>query len=527
MNTETQNKARRLILINANVLTPDGDNSDPGWIAIKEDRIESLGEGNGWEAFAKKDARVIDCRRKAVLPGFIDPHIHLFSYAESLVSLDLRPVNNISSIADIQTSLRNYARHRPQGSWVRGKGYDQFSLSDKRHPDRWDLDAALSSHPVKLTYRSGHAHVLNSLALKLIGLSRSTPDPPGGMIERDLKTGEPTGLLFEMGDILSEKIPKLSRAEIKQGIVKANESLAKLGITAVVEATSVNDSDRWHLLQSWKNEGILMPRIQMMLGTKAFKETGGRNFSDAGDEGSIGIGGVKIILDETTGRLHPSERELQDLVLQIHLAGMQVSIHAIEESAVEAACDSIAFALKHLPREDHRHRIEHCAVCRPALAKKIASLGILVVSQPAFVFFNGERYLKTIPEEQLKHLYAFNTLRRAGVRIAASSDCPIVSPDPLIGIAAAVTRKTKAGEILVPEEGIPVIEAIRLYGEYAAYASFQENERGSLVPGKLADLVMLSDDPTQISPQKIMDLDVEMTIIGGKIVWDKHGRIYP
>jgi len=527
MNTQTQNKARRLILINANVLTPGGDNSSLRWITIKGDRIERFGEGNGWEAFEKRNARVIDCRCKTVLPGFIDPHVHLFSYAESLVSVDLRPVNDIRSIADIQASLRRDARNRPEGSWIRGRGYDEFHLTDRRHPNRWDLDAALSDHPVKITHRSGHAHVLNSFALNLIGLSRSTPDPPGGMIERDLETGEPTGLLFEMGDILSKKIPNLSREEIRQGIVKASKSLAKLGITSVVEASAINNSDRWHLLESWKNEDILIPRIQMMIGTKAFTEAEGQNFLDAGDPRSVGLAGVKIILDETTGRLHPSEKELNELVLRVHRAGMQVSIHAIEERAVEAACESIAFALRHQPRADHRHRIEHCAVCRPGLARKIAALGILVVSQPAFVFFNGERYLKTVPKEQLKQLYAFNTLRKAGVRIAGSSDCPIVAPDPLIGITTAVTRKTRTGTTLVPQEGLPVMEALKLYGEYAAYASFQENDRGSLVPGKLADLVMLSDDPTQISPAKIMDLDVELTIIGGKVVWDKQGRNYP
>ena len=209
------------------------------------------------------------------------------------------------------------------------------------------------------------------------------------------------------------------------------------------------------------------------------------------------------------------------MVLEIHRAGFQVAIHAIEENAVEATCSAIEFALQKHPRADHRHRIEHCSVCSPPLIKRLASLGIIVVTQPSFIFYNGDRYLQTVPNHELQHLYPIGSLFNAGISVAGSSDCPIVPPNPLIGIYSAASRKSEAGEIVGEKEKTTPLNALRMYTLNAARASFQERLKGSITPGKFADLVVLNGDPTTATADEIKDMEVEMTILNGEVVWEK------
>jgi predicted amidohydrolase YtcJ len=233
------------------------------------------------------------------------------------------------------------------------------------------------------------------------------------------------------------------------------------------------------------------------------------------------LGAIKIILDDTTGRLHPSQSELNAMVFEVHHAGQQIAIHALEEKAVNAACEAIQFAIEKSPAKDHRHRIEHCAVCSPDLARKIASLGITVVTQPAFIYFHGERYRDTVPDQQLKHLYPIRTLLDEGINVAASSDCPIVSPNPLIGINAAMHRLSSTGDIVGGRQKIQFTAALQMYTLNAARATFEESIKGSITPGKLADLVVLNADPARLTADEFKNLRVDKTIVGGKVVWEK------
>jgi len=194
---------------------------------------------------------------------------------------------------------------------------------------------------------------------------------------------------------------------------------------------------------------------------------------------------------------------------------------AVEETAVEAACSAIEYALKKFPKSDHRHRIEHCSVCPPSLAKKLASLKIIVVTQPSFIYYSGERYLRTVPSGQLKHLYPIATLLRSGVKVVSSSDCPIASANPLMGIYSASSRMTETGEMVLSEEKTTPQQALKMYGENAARTTFEERIKGSIYPGKMADIVVLSGDPTKLPINEIKDIKVEMTILDGEVVWDK------
>ena len=516
--------SQNLILINANIITSDPLSSPASWIAIENDKIQVIGYGKDWKNLKGKNTGVIDCGGKTVIPGLIDAHLHLVSYAKSLVTPDLSPGKNVRSISDIQSIIKRYSSKRPSGQWIFGSGYNEFYLLEKRHPNRWDLDKATADHPVRLTHRSGHAHVLNSVALKLVGITKETGDPDGGLIERDLKTGEPTGLLYEMGDYLYDRIPALDHTALEKGLQLANRDLLSLGVTSIQDASARNDTEQWNLIKSWKESGILQPRVNLMMGIDAFQNNTRPSGLKTLNQNQLRWGAVKIILDDTTGRLHPSQSDLNATVLEVHQAGQQIAIHALDEKAVEAACEAIQFALEKTPTKDHRHRIEHCAVCPPDLARKISSLGISVVTQPAFIYFHGERYLDTIPDDQLKHLYPIRTLLDQGINVAASSDCPIVSPDPLIGIHAAMHRLNSTGDIVGGREKIKPAEALQMYTLNAARATFEETFKGSITPGKLADLVILNQDPTRLTADGFKNLQIDMTIIGGKIVWEKDAK---
>ena len=513
---------KNYILINTNITTLDPLFPKATWVSIENDKFFKIGYGDDWKDLNAKSSHIVDGSGKTVLPGLIDAHLHVVSYAKSLVTLSLDPGKNVFSISDIQSIIHRYSRNSPPGTWIFGKGYHDFYLVEKRHPDRRDLDKATPDHPVQLTHRSGHAHVLNSLALKYVGIGKETGDPAGGMIERDLKTGEPTGLLYEMGDFLSARIPPITPAELERGLQMANGELLASGITSIHDASPHNDRDRWDLFKSWKAHGMLLPRVNMMLAYRSFKKKNCKPLSAAVDKSHLRLGAVKIILDDTTGRLHPPQKDLNEMVLEVHAAGMQVAIHAIEEASIAAACSAIEYALDKIPTKDHRHRIEHCSVCPPSLAGQIASLGIRVVTQPPFIYYNGERYLETVPEEQLEHLYPFRTLLQHGINLAGSSDCPIVPANPLIGIYAAVSRTGQKNHIIGRQEKVSTGDALRMYTTNAAQVSFEESIKGTITPGKLADLVVLNGDPIGLPPDELPRLQVEMTMIGGEVVWQRE-----
>jgi predicted amidohydrolase YtcJ len=424
----------------------------------------------------------------------------------------------VSSINDILEKIHEHSKTLAPGSWIKASGYNEFYLYEKRHPTCRELDTVASDHPVKLTHRSHHAHVLNSLALKQVGISRYTPEPPGGLIDRYIDTGEPNGILFEMSDFLSKRIPRISDNELSRGIRLLNKKLLSLGITSIHEASFINELKEWESLCSIKAKKDFLPRITMALGVNAFENK--NIYESPVDRDQLKISSVKIILDQTTGRLFPPQKELDRLVLGIHQKGLQASIHAIEQSAVESACNAIEYALKKIPNPNHRHRIEHCSVCSPSLAKRLAALGIVVVTQPSFIHYNGDRYLKTIAKEDIARLYPINTLQKSGVLVAASSDSPIVDPNPIIGIYSAISRMTSTGKPVYEKESIDIFAALEMFTTNAAKACFNEDTKGSITPGKLADMVLLSQDPTKLSPEKIKDIKVVMTIIDGKISWE-------
>ena len=232
------------------------------------------------------------------------------------------------------------------------------------------------------------------------------------------------------------------------------------------------------------------------------------------------MGGLKIVLGEATGRLFPAPPDLNRYVLVAHRQGCQVAVHAVQPTTVEATVNALEYAITQFPRPDHRHRIEHCAECPPALFERIKKLGLVISMQPPFLYYSGERYLAQIPAGEIRWLYRLKSFMDAGMVVTGGSDTPVVPNNPLVGLYGAVVRKAATGQVLAPEERVSPQQALALYTTNAAYASFDEAVKGSITPGKLADLVLLSDDPTRVEPEQIKDIKVEKTIIGGEVVWE-------
>jgi len=512
--------AADLIINNANVLTMNPSCPTAELVAIKGNRILLVAGSEELEQVGGAKSRIIDCQGKTVVPGFNDAHCHVFSFIRKLRSLDLSP-SSVRSIVDIKATIRRRVQSIPPGRWLAGTDYNEFYLAEKRHPNRWDIDEAAPQHPVVLAHRSLHACVLNSRALSLAGITRETPEPPGAIIDRDFDSGEPSGLLFEMLGYIREKVlPPLSGEELAEGIALANRHYLSVGITSLQEASATNDWARWQTLQRFKESGKLESRVSMMFGLDVLSQFQQAGLALGSGDSQLRLGGVKMILNEATGQLQPPPDELNRQALSAHHAGFQLAIHCIEPSTVEAAIAALEYIGSQSPLAGRRHRLEHCSECPPRLLERLAEVEAMVVTQPPFLYYSGERYLATLPPNRQRWLYRIKSLLDGGLVVAASSDSPVASDNPLVGIYAAVTRRAESGQELLLQEAISAQQALAMYTTNAAYASFEEGVKGSIAEGKLADMVVLSADPTTSPPEQIKDIQVEMTIIDGKVVWE-------
>ena len=509
-----------LVLKNANVITMDLGQPHARLVAVRDGRVWAVSGEDLLEEVRDGGTRVIDCEGRAMLPGFNDAHCHMFSLIRKLLSIDLSPPT-VRSIADIKAAISGKARQTPPGQWVQGTGYSEFHLAEKRHPTRWDLDEVAPDHPVVLSHRSLHACVLNSRALARAGITRETPEPPGAMIDRDVRDGEPNGVLFEMlGQIREKVMPPWSEDELESGMALTNREYLSQGITSIQDATVVNDYRRWQTLRRFVDAGKLKSRVYMMVGAEAVPEFREAGLSFGAGDDRLRLGAVKIVPSNVAGQLYPPQPELEQMVLDAQADGFQVAIHAVRESTVEAAIIALERAASEVPGANRRHRIEHCAECPPRLLARLARLGTVIAIQPPFLYYSGERYRATVPAEQLQWLYRLRSFLDNGLVVAASSDSPIVPVDPVMGIYGAVTRRSESGAELLPHEAISVEQALAAYTTSAAYASFEESIKGSISRGKLADMVLLSDDPTACAPEGLKDIRVEMTISDGEVVWE-------
>ena len=524
-----------LLLLNARVLDLE-TTLEPApvslqGVAINGGIIAGVGSKGGVSGLAGPGAKVIDCGGKALMPGLVDAHCHLLALAASLLGMDCGP-RNISSIQQLQQMVFRQAGETPPGRWVRGFGYDDTTLAEGRHPNRWDLDPVSPDHPVRLDHRSGHASVLNSRALELVGITQDTPGPVEGIIDRDPISGTPTGLLLEMADYLRLRVkPSRDQAEFHKGVTLLNRQLLEYGITSAHDAGPSNGPDRWQTFQELQSSGLLSCRIVMMAGATSLQDFHqfGLGFGH-GDEW-LRLGHAKIMLSLTTGFLQPEIAGLEEIVREAHAAGFPVAIHAVEQEAVAAATR----VLSHEPRPRRiasgRDRIEHCAECPAELIDHVVRSGAAVVTQPGLIYWNGDSYRANVEPGLLPHLYPAGALLRAGVTLAFGSDAPVTDPNPWPAIYSAVTRRTISGAGLIGgdsqasvdqgvSQSVSVRDALRMYTGSGAAAAALGGRHPGIRAGDPADLVLLDADPARVDETGLKNIRAVMTIIGGRVAWE-------
>lgn len=507
-----------LILTNARVLTMDARMPSAEVLAVSGGRIAWVGTADGAAALRGANTRAVDCGGASVVPGFHDAHMHILAYAASLDAADCGP-SRAASIGDIQRVIQTAAARVPEGEWVRGRGYDHEALAESRHPTRRDLDKAAPRHPVRLTHRSGHADVLNSLALARAGIADSTPEPPGATISRSLEDGAPDGLLLEMGEYLDAKIPPPPYGVLRGRVARAARNLLAFGITSAQDATHTNGADRWDLLATLRQSVRPMPRITMMAGGARLSEFAERGMGFGFGDNRLRLGHAKLMATASDGRQNPPPSELRRIAAACARAGFPAAIHAVESEIVASAADAIANAPK---VTGARHRIEHCAECPPAVLDAAARCGAAVATQPAFIHESGDRYLRTVARGALPHLYRTRSLAERGIPLGFGSDAPVANPNPTLGLQAAATRRSATGAPLSERERMTVTAALSAYTRGSAKAAGESaaRELGALTPGRLADIAVLDRDISAISPDEIGEARVVMTIIGGATVWE-------
>jgi predicted amidohydrolase YtcJ len=535
-----------LIIVNARVRTMDTTKPTSEAVAIYGNRILAVGSNSEIRKLAGLGTEVIDARGKLVLPGFNDAHVHFLGGGFQLSSVDLRDANTPKEFAD---RIAAFANKLPPGRWITGGDWDheRWPGVDGKAPlpTKELIDAVTPNTPVFVSRLDGHMALANSLALKLAGITKDTADPDGGLIVRDPKTGEPTGVLKDAGMSPVWKVVPDATFEEKLAAAKAaTEHAARLGVTSVQDMSAGNDVG---VYQTLLEKGELKTRIYAVSPLPAWERlarTGVR--AHFGNE-MLRIGGLKGFADGSLGSTTaffyepyldaPETRGLAgdemfpegamlERVRQADRAGLQVMIHAIGDRANEQILNIFATVKGENGERDRRFRIEHAQHLRRQDIPRFASEKVIASMQPYHAIDDGRWAEKRIGHERAKTTYAFRSLLDSRVMLAFGTDWTVAPLDPMLSVYAAVTRRTLDGKNpdgWIPEQKISVDEAVRAYTVGSAYAEFQEQNKGTITTGKLADIVMLSEDIFSIDPREIERVKVVLTIMDGRVVYSAAG----
>jgi predicted amidohydrolase YtcJ len=530
---DDMSRSAELAIYNASIITMNSSKPRAQSLSTMNERFLVVGSNRQVKRTLRKDTFTIDLRGKTVLPGLIDCHVHLVKYGLQKTEIDLR---NVKSIRELKRRLERRVGSSAKGSWIIGHGWDQDRFEEKRYPTKIDLDEVAEENPVVLTRVCGHICVVNTAALRIANISREIGPIQGGQIDRDHDTGEPTGILRESAqDLVWKVVPQPTLKELEDAILAACRDAVKVGLTSIhCLVDSSSEITALHMLRKRKS---LPLRLSILPPRELLDSLVALGIATGFGDDYLRLGPVKIFADGSLGARTAaltedysddpgnkgitifSQDELNAIVDKAHRSNLQVAIHAVGDRAVEFALTALENTLVRFPKKDHRHRIEHASVLNRSLIKRMRDANAIASIQPTFTisdFWVPQR----VGPERVRLVYPFKTLMKSRVLIAASSDCPTEILNPILGIHAAVTRGG-----FVPEESLNVNEAIEAFTVDAAYASFEEESKGSIEVGKLADFVVLSEDITQIPLERIKDVRVEMTVIGGRIVYMRRGFV--
>jgi predicted amidohydrolase YtcJ len=546
-------KAVDLLIDNGKVVTVDGRFSIASAVAVKDGKIVAVGGKELAKRYAP--AQHIDLAGRTLMPGFIDTHLHLYGLSHRAIEPD-----KAKSIAELKAMVAEKAKALGPGEWISGYGWDEALLSDKRVPSRADLDEAAPNNPVALTRAGSHSIVGNSQAFRAAGITAATPDPESGLIERG-PGGEPTGIIRERSDLLTGLVPSDTPEQMRPSYIRSLKALLPLGITSFMEAfTSIDDepvgqggaapeqrSKRGPSMHSWREFrsiyeelGADLPRITLYIAypgaerLKAFPyRTGyGNDRIKLGPIGETpydgGFTGPTALTKEDykglpgfRGKAFMTPAQAREMVETSGALGWQLGIHAIGDAAIETMAGVYHDVLAAAPKKDHRWFLSHFTMLPSSeTMDTMARDGVYAAAQPNFLYNLEGRYEATLDGQRLQHINPVATPLKHRINLAFGSDnLPI---GPMVGIYAAVSRRGGDGKQFGPEEAVSRPEAIRLYTREAAKLSFDEAKKGSIEPGKLADLVVLDRDLLTVKEDQILETKVDITIVGGKVVYRRQ-----
>jgi len=528
-----------IIFYNGSVNTLDGSGTVYSAVGAANGMVAALGTDEELRRLMGRKTEAIDLKGATLFPGFMEAHNHLTIYGYLIDGIDLS-ASNAKKMDDILALVKERTETLPAGTWIKGSRYAEYFLAENRHPTRLDLDQVSPQHPVVIYHTSFHACVLNSMAMKMLGLTRKAASPQGGIIEKDPDTGDLTGVLHDqaMMDVFNTlffgDLASMTRQERIDLCAEATDSYAKLGFVFAADALVVPQT--LDIYQDTLAAGKLKIRIYTMnLDDKAEPLIASRIRTGFGSD-RLRIGAIKIFADggmsnRTAAVSRPylcppndkglkiqSREELIEKVKRHDDLGYQIAIHAQGDEGISDTLDAFEAVLG--PKSDNplRHRIEHAGCLYPDLLKRAVDMNIAASVQPVFFSDLGDGFLEAFGPDLAHRLYPFKSMLNAGMKIGGSSDCPVANLDPRVGLRDALLRRSPSGEIIGPQERLSMDEAIRLYTQGSAYLSFDEARNGSIEAGKRADFTVMAVDPRQVSPEEVPQIPISMTVVGGKIV---------
>lgn len=532
-----------IVLKNGVVVTVDKDDSICQAVAVKGNKIVYVGDDTGAAKWIGKGTRVIDLKGRALLPGFIDAHMHLGMRGQNAAVIIDCNSNDVTSIKGIQEKIREAASKVPKGTWIKATGYEQSKLDEGRHPTRDELDEAAPDHPVQLTRCCLHMGVYNTLALEAGGITGPEMFAPGEVVVDE--NGRMTGLLKERACTYMWDKVVYTKEEYMDSFKAANDLLLSFGVTSMHDGSFYGE-DTIGLYQEACRQGIIKVRMYILLYHAYGKEKTiewVNKFISTGIHGGLGdehfrLGHVKILIDGSTSgpscstkepyshdpdlkgiQLYTQE-EADDILIKAHNAGFNVTAHAVGDAAVDVILTSIERAMAQNPRPC-RHRIDHCGIVNEELLDRIEKAGIVTIPNPGFFNENAEIYVKYYGD-RVNYMFPLKSYLDRGITAALGSDAPVIEADPMIGIYGALTRADKVSGVVAGEcQRIGIMDAIRMYTYNGAYASLEEDIKGSIEPGKLADLVILSENILETPVERIKSVKADMTILDGEIVYER------
>jgi predicted amidohydrolase YtcJ len=561
-----------IILKNGKIVTVDKAFSIQQAVAVKNGKIISVGTSEAMNAFEGSETSVLDLNGKTVLPGINDSHLHSVSFGASLppLGLDLT-YPAIKSIKEMTLVLAQEAEKHQPGEWIRGSGWDRGSLEEcksnlERLPERWDLDRVSPDNPVIFRDFSGHTKLVNSKALEMAGIDKNAREPDGGTIVKDPSNGEPTGVFIEvLPPSLSKIIPHWTKEEKKKAIQTTLKHFHANGITSFTDAalgpggdtisSGTMGSECIEIYQEMAKSGELKARVTILLlfgkdGSQTLKELeqGVKNYHIPKDIDSewFQIPGIKIFADgippmKTAWMTEPypdgsfgslvipgetDEKKVQELVSMIeyaHKKGFQIGIHATGDRTIEVAVEALAKTIQKVPGQDLRHYIVHGDFINKNEMEQLVENNCGLSVQPELNWLMADYLPQLVGPKKASQQFPLRSLLETGINLTSSSDAPVLYPNWLMGIKAAMLRKSQQNGTLVQgKEGVTIQDAIKMYTINAAWQDNMENVKGSIETGKLADFCVIDQDILSIDPHEIDNISVTMTIISGEIVFDKY-----